>query len=537
MKKYIRQNRILLWPQVLLNAVYGVLSALVPVAAGVIIDYDPSSGQKIFGIPGLKGLALLGLFFLSGVVVSGLLKALFKSLYLRRVSVQLESDVFHAAVRSGISSASLVNMFCTEIEWIMDYYFINHGELVSILVPFAVALAYSLSVSWMTIAIIFGSFAVLVLLNQVLLAPMKKYMAALSKSNEAVNQTLLGLLNAATSLKIYGGIDYAFRRIREALEKRNKTEKSKADYEVFVEGINCLFSTLLQIVPLAIIAVMVVSGKLTVGAALSMMLLFEKIVSPIDQVSVLRTEYAQSKPYRDSVGEFIAGHTGPEHKAAGAPRPAAGGILAVNHLDVRIEDKQIIRGFSAEFEPGKKYLVVGRNGTGKSTLLKVLTKQITDFGGSVRLAGRDLRDIPESELFETVGIVPQHPEIFEDTIYSNITLGKAVSHTRVLEAMKLAGLPADRLWEKVSENRNNFSGGELQRIVLARMFCHPRQVWCLDEVVSGLQNELAGTIENTIIDRIDGTVINVSHRTGAMTVRKYDAVINMDSENRLRMDA
>ena len=72
----------------------------------------------------------------------------------------------------------------------------------------------------------------------------------------------------------------------------------------------------------------------------------------------------------------------------------------------------------------------------------------------------------------------------------------------------------------MTENKNNFSGGELQRIILARMFCNPRPVYCLDEVVSGLQYSLAKAIENTIIDHMDATVINVSHRTDAETLRK-----------------
>ena len=213
MKKYTRNNRILLALMTALNAVYGGLTALVPIAAGRIIDYDPAAGPA-FLLPGFRGPALLCLLLLAGVVLSGLLRASAKSGYIRRVRKQLENDVFRAAIRSRDSSASVLNLFCTEIDVIMDGYFTNHGEIVTILVPFAVALVYSLSVSWLTIAVIFGCFIILMLLNQVLLAPMKKLMVALSRNNESVNKVLLGFLNAITSLKIYGGIGYASRKIR-----------------------------------------------------------------------------------------------------------------------------------------------------------------------------------------------------------------------------------------------------------------------------------------------------------------------------------
>ena len=531
MKKYTRENRFLLAFMSVLNAVYGGLTAIVPIAAGRIIDFDPVSGQRFLGIPGFRGQGVLCLLLLGGVVLSGLLRAYAKSGYIRRVRKQMESDVFRAAMRSRVSSASAVSLFCTEIDVIIDSWFTNHREIVTILVPFAVALAYSLSVSWFTIAVIFGCFTVLLLLNQVLLSPMKKLMVTLSQNNESVNQILLGFLNAISSLKIYGGIGYASRRIREVLAGRNAAEKAKAGHEVLVEGVNCLFSTLLQIVPLAIIAIMVVNGRLTIGAALAVMLLFEKIVSPIDQVSILRQEYAETKPYRERIEAFIAENTEITEVPSGKAGKEAAPELDIRNLCVTLDDKPILRDFSAAFGNRKKYLVVGRNGTGKSTLLKVLTKQIQDYEGSVRLAGRELKDIPEQKLFETVGIIPQHPEIFEDTLLNNITLGKTVDYSRVLKALKLAGLSENRLNEKVAENRDNFSGGELQRIILARMFCNPRPVYCLDEVVSGLQYSLARTIENTIIDHMNATVINVSHRTDAETLKKYDAVINMNTEN------
>ena len=531
MKKYTRNNRILLILLTVLNAVYGGLTAIVPIAAGRIIDWTPAAGQTFFGISGFRGLGLLCLALLAGVVLSGLLKAVLKSGYIRRVRRQLETDVFKAAMRSGNSSASVLTLFCTEIDVVMDGYFTNHGEIVTILVPFAVALAYSLSVSWLTIAVIFGCFTVLLLLNQVLLSPIKKLMVTLSQMNESVNRILLGFLNAITSLKIYGGIGYASGRIREVLAERNQAEKAKAKQEVLVEGVNCLFSTLLQIVPLAIIAVMVVSGQLTIGAALAIMLLFEKIVSPIDQVSMLRQEYAENKPYRERIEAFIAENAEPQDEPASRTGKETAPELYIRDLCVDIDGKPILRNFNTVFENKKKYLVVGRNGTGKSTLLKVLTKQIPAYGGSVSLSGRELEDIPARKLFETVGIIPQHPEIFEDTLLNNITLGRPVDYARVLKALKLAGLSENRLQEKVSENRSNFSGGELQRIILARMFCNPKPVYCLDEVVSGLQYSLARAIENTIIDHLDATVINVSHRTDAETLQKYDAVINMNTEN------
>ena len=143
----------------------------------------------------------------------------------------------------------------------------------------------------------------------------------------------------------------------------------------------------------------------------------------------------------------------------------------------------------------------------------------------------EVRDIPSHKLFKSIGIIPQTPDIFEDTLLNNITLGKTADHSRLLLALKLAGLSENRLEEKVTEGWRNFSGGELQRIILARMFYNPKRIYCLDEVVSGLQYDLANNIENTIIEHLDATVINVSHRTDTSTVKKYDGIININLKN------
>lgn len=531
MNKYIARNRILLLLLILLNAVYGGLTAFVPIVTGSIIDFDTTSGQTLLFSRSVKGLCITSAIILACIVVFGILKVLVKTIYIYRVRKQIEDDVFYAAIRSKVSSSSLINLFCLEIDKIIDGYFTNHGEIVGTMVPFLVALGYSLSVSWLTIVIIAVCFIVLLLLNQLLLVPMSKFMKTLSESNESVNKMLLGFFAAITSLKIFGGVDYAFRRIQNALIARNTEEKDKLNHEVFVEGVNCLFSMLLQIVPLAIIAIMVVNGELTIGSALSIMLLFEKIVSPIGIISSIGEEYAESKAFRYRIKEFVSAYSEPKLGTGSRCTAETSDLLNIKGLSVTLNNRPIIKSFSAVFENKKKYLMIGRNGCGKSTLLKILTKQIDDYGGTISVFGKDLREIPSHELFKSIGIIPQTPDIFEDTLLNNITLGKSVDYGRLLLALKLAGLSENRLEEKVTEGWRNFSGGELQRIILARMFYNPKRIYCLDEVVSGLQCDLANNIENTIIEHLDATVINVSHRTDTSTVKKYDGIINMNLKN------
>lgn len=528
MKKYIKKNILIFGFLVVASAVYGGLTALIPITAGKIIDSAHASGGEH---------RLMRFFFISAaelllVVLFGIAKATLKTHFIKRVRTEIETDLFNAAIKTNTAPTTLINMFCVEVDLIIENYYTNLNEIVGIIVPFVIAIVYSVAISWMTIVVIALCFLVVILLNQVLLSPLHKYMESLSKSNERVNKALLGFLNAVTSLKVYDGIDYAFWHINDILRKRNKLETGKARYGLFVESVNCLFSTLLQIIPLAVIAIMVVNGRLDIGAALAIMLLFEKIVSPIDEISVLREQFAETKSYRERVAAVMGEDLDLKTSKCSNPISTNSESLIIKNLCVKIHDKTIIVDFNAFFEMGKKYLLIGTNGSGKSTFLKILTKQIEEYEGNVVVFGKELKEIDPKALFEMVGIIPQTLEIFEDTIQNNITLGKPVDHSKLSKALKQAGLPEERLNEVVSEGWNNFSGGELHRIALARMFYNPKKIYLLDEVISGLEYGLAKSIESAIISNLDAMVIHISHRSDESLIKRYDGIINMSHENK-----
>lgn len=530
MEKYLKKNRLIFCFLVLAGSIYGALSAIVPITAGMIIDSVHGLNEMDHGL--LTGLLSISVAELLLVLFFGGAKAVLKTKFIRKVRTEMEADLFHAAVRTNIEPMKFINMFCVEAEQIIDKYYTVLDEFAGIIIPFAIALVYSVAISWATILIIVLCFIAVILLNQVMLSPLSKYMESLSKSNESVNKALMGFLGAITSLKVYGGIDYAYQQINDILRKRNKAETDKAEYGLFVEGINCLFSTLMQIIPLAIVAVMVINGKLNIGTALSIMLLFEKIVSPIDSISALRGEIAETASYRRHFADVIGGASDFETLKCGTPAPADGGKVTIDKLCVTIGEKPIIADFNASFDAGKKYLLVGANGAGKTTLRRILTKEIEEYEGNVSVFGKELKEMDSEALFELVGVIPQTIEIFEDTLQNNITLGKPADRSRLKKALEQAGLPEKRLDEQVTEGWRNLSGGELQRLALARMFYNPKKIYLLDEVTSGLEYGLAKMIESAILAIPDTMIIHISHRSDETLIKKYDAVINMSEENK-----
>lgn len=127
----------------------------------------------------------------------------------------------------------------------------------------------------------------------------------------------------------------------------------------------------------------------------------------------------------------------------------------------------------------------------------------------------------------------QQTYMFNDTVFNNVALYQEYSKEEVINALKKAGiydtiqrLP-DGVDEKIRENGSNFSGGELQRIALARLFLRKKTMTFLDEITSGLDNETAYEIEKRLLDE-DMTIINVTHRYNKALMQKYDEIIVMD---------
>ncbi len=195
-------------------------------------------------------------------------------------------------------------------------------------------------------------------------------------------------------------------------------------------------------------------------------------------------------------------------------------------------DRRIITKGNVVLEKGKKYLLKGASGAGKSTFIQLLSKVYEDYEGEILIDGRDLREISEDSFNQNVSFIYQDVFLFEDTIRNNICLYREYEENEINRAVEGAGLlPLLKKKEKgmdeaVEENGKNLSGGERQRISIARAIIRNPQILFADEVTSSLDEHLGRLVEETILS-LDTTVIAISHRFYDGITDKYDAVIEI----------
>ncbi|MBF6560460.1 MAG: ABC transporter ATP-binding protein [Candidatus Binataceae bacterium] len=193
-----------------------------------------------------------------------------------------------------------------------------------------------------------------------------------------------------------------------------------------------------------------------------------------------------------------------------------------------------LRDVSIEVPAGTTLAIVGRTGAGKSTLVKLLARLAEPTVGRVLLDGRDIRTLPLAALRKTIGMVPQDPTLFSDTIARNIAFGRVDTPLpEIAAAAHIAGLDGDiavmphGLETVVGERGMSLSGGQKQRVTIARLLAYDPAVVVLDDALSSVDTETERAVLGSLAESVKGrTTIVVAHR--ASTVRKAEQIVVLD---------
>lgn len=193
------------------------------------------------------------------------------------------------------------------------------------------------------------------------------------------------------------------------------------------------------------------------------------------------------------------------------------------------ENKEILHDISLQFEAGKSYAIVGGSGSGKTTLLNLLMDSQTRYKGNILFDGVELRDIAPEALYGLVSVIQQNVFVFNASIKDNVSMFRefpkqeledviAKAHLKEL----LAGRGEDYL---CGENGKGLSGGEKQRISIARSLLRKSSVLLVDEATAALDAGTAHQVSDHILDLSDITRIVVTHTLEAAQMKRYDEII------------
>lgn len=207
--------------------------------------------------------------------------------------------------------------------------------------------------------------------------------------------------------------------------------------------------------------------------------------------------------------------------------------ISFNDVGFSYEDTEVLKALNLNFEKGKKYLLLGPSGGGKSTILRLLRKYISPDHGELMIDDVDLDRIISEEYLRQLANVEQHVFLFEDSLRNNLTLYKDYPDEEVEAAIEASGLEdfvlkqPSGLEQLILDNGKNVSGGEKARIAIARGLLRKSDILLLDEAFASLDDEVAKSIEKRLLALEGVTVIQVSHVVFPETIDQYDQVLEI----------
>lgn len=452
--------------------------------------------------------------------------------FINTIRQDMKRDLFSAVLRKQIpdfidrDTGEYIAEFTNDITVVENKFLIPCKEMVAYLITIVTACTAIFTIDYrMTLVLALGVVICLgipVIMNRYTTSRMARFLCRFDR----FVQFLKDSFGAFFTFKNYAVED---KIVNNFTEENRQVEKDKRSAEfslVVMNNIVGRFAWAIEILVVVIGLFGVIHGTLSVGSVFSAYLLAGTLGIPLqglgNRISMMRSV--------DTIAQ--------KFKALGALEDREEGELSESaspeELDIKLEqvslalkDARILDGIDLHFAHGKKYLVLGCNGSGKSTMAKLLKSTYRGYEGSVFLNGCELKTPEGLSLSRHISYSNETVSLISDTIENNILLYRDLPAERLQEVTHMADLhlPMSR---QIGDGGRFLSSGERRKLEIARALVENPKVMILDEVVSTLDIETAYEIEKLVLSLENRTVIMISNAFSGQLLPQYDEIILMN---------
>ena len=447
---------------------------------------------------------------------------------LNNISNSLRSDLFDKVYELDYCNYSkrettyYISMIANDVIMLEENYFAKIFDFINNIFELLVMLAAITMIGWKYLLI------TMVFLLAPLIQPfiLKKKIAyeGVRSSEEIKNYTGVAqeMVNGFSTIKGVGNGANFMKRFNNATDKLEDTNLKLNNVKAYNSTLALLAVNILRVGGLLFFSNSAIKGFIDAAAVASLLGYINNVGNPIMMLLSHAEAISSTKDVRKKLLDFLNEAVVDVNK--GKKVDGFSSIVFENVSFGYDDANKILDGLNISIEKGKKYAFIGESGCGKSTILKLLMGYYNNYDGQILFNNIDIKELSEESYKNNISYLTQKSYIYSDTFENNITLGNR-SKTEDLDNI-ITKVQLDEVKENISSteyNINDFSGGEKQRIALARALYAGKDVILMDEGTSALDNIKATEVEKNLLLDKSKTVISIVHRFNE-SMKLYDKI-------------
>ena len=530
MFKLIQNHKVLYFITLILIVSYSVVDLLKSILMSYIFDDHL--------LDSISNLIVIVLVFLGVYLIVSTLQQYVAEVLKNKIRYSLNKNLYQSYASRNIESfqkkdsSEILNEFNNEVNVVIDNYVSSKLNVFSLTISLILGSLYiaNLSVE-ILIFLLFCAF-ITIFINSIFKNRLKKNQMNYLDSMKQWLCSIKNLCRCFSDIKILNlekvfcdGLDIENKNLEQSTLKNNGFIK-------ILTSINSFISQAMFFLTLLFGIVLIHYNRLTVGQLLGIAQASNMVILPIVNYANLRNMIQSSKPVLQKLLDDSVCYE--ENEPIVFDEQIHD--IKIKHLSYSYGVRQILDLSNLVIDQGKKYLVIGKSGDGKSTFLDILTKQKKADG--IYVNDRELKDIQFSAYADKFSYVNQNNDLLPFSFEQNITLGKEMSKYSLKELVTIFNL--ESIFDKERDNLDfehlNLSGGEKQRICLARAMYRNKKWLFLDEAFSAIDKTNSDRIHQFILSNPDLTVLSIEHKVTKETVSLYDKVLLFENKKIVTMD-
>ncbi len=476
--------------------------------------------------------------FLAMYFLITLLKGITKASFLKQVMSKINEDLFESIISfntntfNQMNSSEYISIFNNDLKLIETNYFENMflitAEISQILICVMTTIYFNYVLAIIIIFINILAIILPTLFSNILLSQQNKYVNSTAKLNVKLKDYLSAFELVKTNVLEKKVISI----FSDYLYKNQNDMKSVRNTQSFIEGFSILCSVGVTLITILICIYFVIKGQITLGTMVAINQLVNNISGPLSRLSQQIASFKSVKEIQSKIMNIID-YNEPDNEIL----PLVNSIetIEIRNVSFGYDRDIIIDNASITFEKGKKYVLLGESGCGKSTLLKLICRIYSEYSGQILVNNNEIVQIKMDDLMKQIAYISQDTFIFNDTLKNNISLYTDYDDNKLCNVIQeaqldvLVGSLSNGVDTIIGESATNVSGGEKQRIAIARALIKDASIIIIDEGTANLNKDMARCIEDIFLNNSDLMVIMVTHHFDENILRKYDEILYMSN--------